>query len=292
MNKPVLSAGRLYCDLVFADVPRLPTPGTEVFAPALSLHAGGGAYITGATLARLGHRVGQLSYLPAPPFDRTVIADMARHGLDPRDCQPAPPNADPQVTVAMTRAGDRAFLTRADGPALPDLAQVDFAAYAHLHIGELRTLEEAPALLDLARAAGLTISLDCSWQDRFDPDVARLIAGVDVFLPNEAEAKALQEIGLSDTPAPLTVVKCGKSGARARTAGTEAWIVAVSNPAPVLDATGAGDAFNAGFLSRWLADAPIADCLAAGNQMGAAAVQVAGGVCETYDLTPALNLTY
>ncbi|MEJ6399516.1 carbohydrate kinase family protein [Yoonia sp. 208BN28-4] len=280
MTKPVLCAGRLYCDLVFADVPRLPTPGTEVFAPSLALHAGGGAFITGATLTGLGFAVTQLSYLPAAPFDMIVTQDMARHGVDPSLCQVAQDGADPQVTVAMTRDGDRSFLTRADGPALPDFSADTLHGYGHLHIGELRTLEEHPDLLTHARAAGLTVSLDCSWQDMFDPAVAKLIAAVDVFLPNETEAAALLALGLSDCPAPLTVVKRGKRGAQARRAGSTDVLDALPPPATVLDATGAGDAFNAGFLSQWLVGAPLDACLTAGNSCGAAAVQVTGGVCD------------
>ena len=80
--KPVLCAGRLYCDLVFVNAPRLPTPGTEVFAPGLTLHAGGGAFITAANLAALGHQAFQLSTLPAAPFDQVVQNDLATFQVD------------------------------------------------------------------------------------------------------------------------------------------------------------------------------------------------------------------
>lgn len=277
MKKPIMSAGRLYCDLVFANTPRLPTAGTEVFAPKLSLHAGGGAFITGATLAALGHPVRQFSTLPSAPFDATVLADMAAHGVSASDCQPAALGIDPQITVVMANAEDRAFLTRADGPATPDPANVDFSGFSHLHIGELSTLQETPALLEHARAAGLSISLDCGWQDDFDAEVASLIAAVDVFLPSESEAAALMAIGVPETCAPLTVVKCGKAGARARGLSEGAWVHSPTAKVEVLDATGAGDSFNAGFLSCWLEQAPLSDCLAKGNACGAAAVQALGG---------------
>ncbi len=277
MRKPVLCAGRLYCDLVFANTPRLPTAGTEVFAENLSLHAGGGAYITGASLVALGHPVWQFSVLPAAPFDRTVLADMAEHGITATACEPAATGVDPQITVAIASAGDRAFLTRADGPAIPDPINLDFTDFSHLHIGELRTLQETPALLDYARAAGLTVSLDCGWQDEFDASAAALIAKVDVFLPSECEATALVSVGIPEVCAPLTVVKCGKNGARARLKTESTWTHSASEPVDVLDATGAGDSFNAGFLSCWLQGAALADCLAKGNACGAAAVQALGG---------------
>ncbi|MEY8117907.1 carbohydrate kinase family protein [Falsihalocynthiibacter sp. BN13B15] len=277
MKKPIMCAGRLYCDLVFANTPRLPTAGTEVFAPKLSLHAGGGAFITGATFVALGHPVRQFSTLPAAPFDATVLADMNAHGIAATDCKRAAIGTDPQITVVMANAEDRAFLTRADGPATPDPAVVDFTGFSHLHIGELSTLRETPSLLDHARAAGLTVSLDCGWQDVFDADVAALIAAVDVFLPSESEAAALVAIGVPEVCAPLTVVKCGKNGARARALTDSAWTHSTTAQVEVIDATGAGDSFNAGFLACWLEQAPLSECLAKGNACGSAAVQSLGG---------------
>jgi sugar/nucleoside kinase (ribokinase family) len=279
VKKPILCAGRLYCDLVFAGTPRLPTLGSEVFAPDLSLHAGGGAFITGATLSALGHSIQQFSSLPAAPFDTIVLADLAAHRVDATLCKPADVGVDPQITVAIATADDRAFLTRAAGPALPDISAINFADFAHLHIGELRTLQDVPTLLDHARAAGLTISLDCGWQDAYDPDVAELIAAIDVFLPNESEAAALALLGISEICAPLTVVKCGHEGARARLKDDHTWThCTVASPVQVRDATGAGDAFNAGFLSCWLEQDPLQECLAKGNACGAAAVQIVGGI--------------
>lgn len=279
MKKPILSAGRLYCDLVFADAPRLPTPGTEVFAPSLSLHAGGGAFITGATFAGLGHPVSLAANLPAAPFDTIVKADIAGHGVDATYCKPAELGTDPQITVAIGAADDRAFLTRAAGPAMPNLASVIYTDFKHLHIGELRTLQDVPSLLDFARSNGLTVSLDCGWQDDFDLEVEDLIAKVDVFLPNESEAAALLQLGIKQDCAALTVVKCGPSGARAIVRGDREWAdCAIASPVEVRDTTGAGDAFNGGFLSLWLENAPLLDCLAQGNACGAATVQIVGGI--------------
>jgi sugar/nucleoside kinase (ribokinase family) len=248
-----------------------------VFAPGVSLHAGGGAFITGATLASLGHEVSQFSTLPAPPFESIVLADMATHGVGAMQCRSSGSGVDPQITVAMSNNGDRAFLTRTDGPAIPDLQSISFSDYAHLHIGELRTLQDMPELLTAARSAGLTISLDCGWQDAYGADVAALIAAVDVFLPNEAEAAALMRAGTPELCAPLTVVKHGKTGAQARINTDAAWTKGKAFPVTAIDATGAGDAFNAGFLSSWLDDAPLDQCLAEGNACGSAAVLAVGG---------------
>mgnify|MGYP001823366937 CR=1 FL=1 len=285
MTGGVLCAGRLYCDVVFTGVPRMPTLGTEVFAEGLSLHAGGGAFITGATLAAMGNSATQFSVLPAAPFDAVVLQALADNGVSSKLCDTASAGSDPQVTVAIPIATDRAFLTRAVGAALPSLGTFDWTAFSHLHIGELGTLEEAPELIDAARKAGLSISLDCGWQDTFNPEVRDLISAVDVFLPNQRELAALLELGVPEACAGVTVVKNGKKGARARKRGQSGWHHEVSTEVRVIDATGAGDAFNGGFLSAWLKGASLRDCLRQGNACGAASVQCAGGVGGLASLT-------
>ncbi len=273
----VLCAGRLYCDLVFTGVPHLPVMGAETFSEELSLHAGGGAFITAATFNTLGWRTALLATLPAPPFDTLVRRDLAAAELDTTLCREASDAAAPQITVALATGGDRAFLSHKAGPAIPDTA-LPPGSWLHLHIGELRSLQEHPGLTKMARDAGMTVSLDCGWDDELlkkGAEMARLIEEVDVFLPSETEFDLLCNSGLPMEASPLTVVKCSKRGAKAL--GPKGWIYRSSAPVPVVDATGAGDSFNGGFLASWLMGEPLADCLENGNICGAATVQATGG---------------
>jgi sugar/nucleoside kinase (ribokinase family) len=208
------------------------------------------------------------------PFASLICAEAGAAGIDVDRCAAAPQGSDPQITVALVADRERAFLTRAPGRALPELVALRGAR--HLHIGELRTLREHSGLIGLARASGMSVSLDCGWDDSVTADVAALVAAVDVFLPNEGEAVHLQQLGLRSPLAPLTIVKRGAGGATA--IWSEGRIEAPGHSVDVVDTTGAGDAFNAGFLDRWLDGAELADCLAAGNACGAATVQAVGGV--------------
>lgn len=279
----VICAGRVYCDLVFTGAPALPSLGTETFADGLTLHGGGGALITAASFVAEGRDAALLATLPAPPFEDILRRDITRTGVDASKCRSAAPGAAPQLTIAMAQGADRAFLSHKSGPALPD---PDFSGgrWCHLHIGELASLIEHPDLIARARAAGMSISLDCGW----DADLlargaalAARIAAVDVFLPNMAEYAQLCRSGLTENTAPVTVVKCGAAGARARIRNG-AWIDQATDPAPVTDATGAGDAFNGSFLNAWLDAAPIDTCLARGNRAGGRAVQSPGGLAHLH----------
>lgn len=274
-NGAVLCAGRLYCDLIFGGLPRLPSLGTEVYAETVRVAPGGGAFITAAHLRALGEAVRLASVLPGPHFGPVLAEALAEADLDMTMCATAEPGADPQITVALSRDSDRAFVTRRSGAAVPRFGSAALRGVRHLHIGELATLHDAPWLLDVARAVDATVSLDCSWDETLSTRVANLIARVDVFLPNAAEVAHLERLGLSAPFAPLTVVKNGASGATAY-AETEIRHVA-ARKVPVVDTTGAGDAFNAGFLSRWLAGASLQQCLEAGHDRAATAIGYAGG---------------
>ncbi|RVT81789.1 carbohydrate kinase [Rhodobacteraceae bacterium CCMM004] len=269
----ILCVGRVYCDLIFSDLPRLPTMGTEVFAGGLSLHPGGGAFITAAWAAALGRPAALAGWLPAAPFGPAMAADLGEAGVDLALCRPAETDA-PQITVALTGPEDRAFVTRRTGTAAPPVTARDLAGrgLTHLHVGELTTLIEMPELIGAARAAGLTVSLDCAWDDATEAAVAApLIAQVDVFLPNAEEAARLGSLGIAEGATPLTVIKRGAEGSEARGRCVPAARCAV------VDTTGAGDAFNAGFLDAWLDGRPIEACLAAGNAAGVRAIGVRGG---------------
>ena len=116
-----------------------------------------------------------------------------------------------------------------------------------------------------------------------DPRAPATIASVDLFLPNSAEAEALNQNGIAASPLVACIIKRGDQGAVAIAAGG-ARLSAPACTATVQDTTGAGDAFNAGFLSAWLADRPLVECLARANHCGALAVARLGGAGHLPDL--------
>jgi ribokinase len=76
-----------------------------------------------------------------------------------------------------------------------------------------------------------------------------------------------------------TIIKLGPQGSRWIAGGQAAVDVVV--PAPrvsVVDTTGAGDAFNGGFLVAWLGGRSPTECLRLGNFVGAQSTRAPGGV--------------
>ncbi len=281
----VLSIGRVYCDLIFTGLGHLPVLGREIFADHMEIAAGGGAFIAAAHLAHAKRKVALVARLGKDALSANVEEQVRGSGIDLRFLERAE-DAGPQVTVAAVVDQERAFLTRRAGPARPTTLEEALAweEAQHLHIAEYATLHEIPDLIARAKERGLTISLDPSWDAAliYDRGLLRACEGVDLFLPNLEEAEAIT--GNADPEAairhlsatfPIVALKGGARGAwmisHGRMVHADAEIV------PVVDTTGAGDAFNAGFIHAWLSRLDHEVCLKAGIRFGSLAVQAPGG---------------
>lgn len=281
----VLSLGRIYCDMVFRGLDGMPQLGRELFARDFALTPGGGALITAAHLAALGRHSALLARFGTDALSAALFDDIDALGLDLQFLD-RNETAGPQLTVVMVHGGDRAFLSRRAGHARPASFETGLAwpEAAHLHIAEYATLHEMPDAIAAAKRHGLTVSLDPSWDADLirDPMFFERAAGADIFLPNMEEAEALT--GEADPQAalavlqrhfPVVALKCGGEGAIL--ARDDRTIHLPSARVEVIDTTGAGDAFNAGFIHAWLAGTDLEACLAAAIDAGTRSVQASGG---------------
>lgn len=281
----VLSLGRIYCDLVFRGMSGMPQLGRELFASDFSMSPGGGALITAAHLSASGRPAAPVARFGTDTLSGALSSQIEALGLDLQFLDRSE-SAGPQLTVVMVHHDDRAFLSRRAGHARPASFEtaLGWSQAVHLHIAEYATLYEMRDAVGAAKARGLSVSLDPSWDDELirDPLFFERTSGVDIFMPNVEEACALTGTG---TPAdalgilarhyPVVALKCGGDGAMLALGET-----VITLPSPrvrVVDTTGAGDAFNAGFLDAWLDRATPEACLAAAIGAGSRSVQAAGG---------------
>lgn len=284
-RRGILSAGRIYCDLVFTGLDAMPRLGAEVFATNMQPVLGGGAFITAAHIAAHGRPSALLSRFGVDPLSMALDGQFLASGVDLRFVE-RKADAGPQVTVVMAHARDRAFLSRRAGAALPpDYAMaLAWNEGVHLHIAEFATLAECPDLVGQAKAHGLTVSLDPSWDETLirQPGLLAACEGVDVFLPNAEEALAItgaqsvdDAMDALENTFPVVAIKRGQYGAMLGLDGRR-----MNKSAPdvlVIDTTGAGDAFNAGLLDAWLDGRSGEHCLDAAISAGSLSVQAAGG---------------
>lgn len=277
-------------DIMLYGLPADLTPERELLATDMRTLLGGSAAITAHNLAALGNTTGFITTAANDHFGNLCQMELRQAGVDLSRCIPVE-QTQTGVTVLIQNQDFRRMLTYAGATFHLDYRSLDLAYLAdsrHFHMSSYylqRALtEQIPQLFSTLKKAGLTISLDpnddpaCMW----DRGILEALRFVDVLMPNEREACQLaKEPDLDRAIAtlvqlvPLLIVKRGAHGVTAHS-GTQSWN-ASARPVQVVDAVGAGDSFNAGFLHAWTRGWSMEQSLAYGNLAGAWSTTASGG---------------
>jgi sugar/nucleoside kinase (ribokinase family) len=287
----LLTVGEAFQDLIFVGLPHLPRRGEELRTAAFVSTIGGGAVITATAASRLGMRTAIVSALSrdaatALRRDQVRVVNLRR----PREAH--------AVTVALSTKHDRSFVTF-DGvntrleARLPAALAGQRARHVHFAFAP-RNCGRWVRIAERLRARGATTSWDFGWNPtlRAANGFDALVASADFIFVNEAEAAMYARRRRGDTAlaywgrtARNTILKLGPRGSRWIAATSPAThrcrpddIAAPATRVRAVDTTGAGDAFNGGFLFAWLGGATREECLRLGNFVGAQSTRVAGGV--------------
>ncbi len=276
----VAVVGQTFCDLVFEGAPLTFAPGTESYASNLVLSAGGAA-TRAVAAARLGAHTALVSELGSDEFGGIVRSRLQREehlSLDWVEEAPSTP-----VTVALTSAEDRAFLTWDAGRTSPafDAPRMPGARYVHVGMAE-----GIPAAALELRASGTRVVGGVGWDESGEWSEAHLdaLSDVDVFCPNADEAMAyarastlLEAIELLAERVPTLIVTDGPRGA---------WIVSPEHRTPrhvpgfsatAVDPTGAGDVFVAAVMVELANGSSLEDAVRFANAAASLAVAAHGG---------------
>jgi sugar/nucleoside kinase (ribokinase family) len=197
------------------------------------------------------------------------------------------------IVVVVQPNGERTFLT--DRGVASDLSVFDAQHLAGVSIVHVPTYSlahdplatTAIQYIRAARAAGALISIDASstavLRDYGVERYAAIIASIapDVFMCNIDEAELLTIDAAHPMPgAQLTVIKRGALPVTAITAAGVVTEVAIPPVAKIVDTTGAGDAFAAGFLPVYATSRDIKDSLTNGNLIAARVLRSPGATLE------------
>lgn len=260
--------GDYFFDLIYTGLPEFPVLGREIFSEGLAT-TGGALFITAVALHRLGVKVAWSSSFGTDSYSQFVRQLAQDEGLDLSQARILD-RPFRRISTALPYQGERAFISYVD-PVPPDqddywLEQMRSCNFRHLHLGAVLSHDRLERMAEVARARGATISMDCqdfpdlysicSWQN--------LLAMIDLFVPNAREA--MQITGTTAVQSAIeklmewvkvVVVKDGANGAWLGYEGEVHHLPAI-DAGPVLDTTGAGDSFNAGFLYGWIVEgAPL-----------------------------------
>jgi ribokinase len=266
----VVVLGDLMLDVVIAPAGALAV-ATDV-PGRVSLRQGGSAATTARWLARLGARSALITAVGRDAPGRALLDDLRGDGVAVHAARPAGLRTG-RIAV-MVAGGERSFVAdrgAADALSAADLRVAWFARADLVHL-PIYSLLGAPLgvagrrAVTLARAAGALVSLDLA---SIGPMLAEGRLGAmtlvrevapDLLFSTAAEARAL--LGGPSTEgllefAPTAVVKRGSKGATVlarvpASAGRRIRFEVATVPIDAPDTTGAGDAFDAGFLVSWL----------------------------------------
>jgi sugar/nucleoside kinase (ribokinase family) len=285
----VLVVGDANPDLVLRGDVRPRWGQAEQLLSAADLVLGGSGAITACGCARLGLRTAMVAAVGADQFGGYVRDRLAERGvgLDHVRTLDGLPTG---LSVILSGADDRAILTLPGTiPAVAPgwLGDDVLAGTRHLHVAALflqpDLIAALPEVLRRARALGVSVSVDTNWDPAGRWDSAlEVVRAADVLLPNAAELAAITGEADPDAAAArlvgagvTVVLKDGARGARAWWPGGSATAPALA--VDVVDTTGAGDSFNAGFLAAHLRGRPVAQAAAWAAAAGSLSTRTAGG---------------
>jgi sugar/nucleoside kinase (ribokinase family) len=289
--KDVLVIGELNVDILLNKVRGFPVIGEEILADEMTFMLGSSSAIFAANLAALGINTSFCGMVGNDVFGKFIIEELANKAVDTLLITEVS-KYQTGATIILNYGQDRANVTHCgvmEQFQLADIPTEEFVQYRHLHLSsyflQKGLQKDIVKLFKIAHEKGLTTSLDIQW----DPDkewkfpYKDCLPYVDFFMPNEAEILALTDAGnLSDALNTLDgcsntiVVKRGVNGALAYNKGTYTEAVPYLH-SYFVDAIGAGDSFNAGFISSFLQGKPLLECLKFANLTGAINTTAPGG---------------
>lgn len=252
------------------------------FQPVGQSLVGGNAVNVAVQLARLGHTSFYFGAVGREPEGRR-IRQILRANTVRTDYLQERPGATAYTNIEVLESGERVIAYEDFGVCAgyaPSLVEVEvLKSMDHVHIG---WLDDGGALKRLLSAAGVSVSQDVSVNG--DP-ANRSVAGLSIAFGSASTDNGAGEPMITDflaQGAELVVITLGAHGSIASDGRKHA--ATGIRPVNVVDTTGAGDSFIAGFLSARIGGQSLAACLEAGRDRAALTCGHVGGFPQ--DPTP------
>jgi len=272
MALDIVAVGNVNIDLIFAQTPSMPRWGEELLVSDFEMRLAGSAGYFAIASAKLGMECGLVASVGDDVYGDFMLRELRREGIKARVSVERRMSSG--ICVSIVRDdGERAFVSYVGNLSRWSLADVrrsfGFISRARaLYYGGyffMKSLmaDKAEELMSSLRDVGVVTVLDTGW----DPEgwapgtvkgIRKVLKYVNVFLPNAKEAqgitgcrfpgKAARKL-LSYGPDVVTI-KLGPEGCLV--ANGEETIRVPGFKRDAFDATGAGDAFNAGFMLGYL----------------------------------------
>ncbi|MCL2118386.1 MAG: carbohydrate kinase family protein [Planctomycetaceae bacterium] len=285
-----LCLGILFADVVCHPIPHLPVPGELVPTERVELSLGGCASNVAINLARFDMSIGLCGCIGDDPFSDYI--EQTLRGVPGVDTSRLAriTNSGPGTSMILNVQGeDRRFVSTngANGYfQLSDVPDEWLTPGTILYIGGFLMMPklESPETIEVlkrARKRGCRIILDVVlYGDRPYWDAIKpLLPYTDIFVPNDHEAERISHLSdpldqakfFLDAGTEAAVITCGEKGTLYYSA-REKFRVGIF-PTGFVGGTGAGDAFNSGFIAAMHRKLPPVECVTWGSALGASCVR-------------------
>jgi len=261
-GRGVAILGIYVADLAFRAA-HMPGVGQTIAGSGFAMGPGGKGSNQAVAAARAGAEVTFISTLGQDSFADNALALWRADGITPRVKQVDTHPTGAAFIYLNEKNGDNAIIVVSGAASLIGVADVEAAADAIASARVFVTQLEQPAdaalrALQIARAAGTTTVFNPAPAVAFDDAVYPLC---DFITPNEHEAAILTGLPVTNLEQAraagdaflargvgCALITLGSQGALLHSA-SESVLIAPFNAGPVLETTGAGDAFNGGFAA-------------------------------------------
>jgi len=290
--RDVVSIGNIVVDFVAANVSEMPKWGqlVEVGEPIRS-SVGGNSGIFSCVSSRLGLKVSIVGAVGTDFMGDWVVNEMQNFGVDTSYIKQT--DTQTSTTLAMANPeGERAFVHYVGSNARLTLEDIDQRLISDSRALMLSAYfimpglygEPSRKLLAYAKEKGVLTVFDVAWDPHGRWVLDKILENVDIFIPNIDEAEMLagtrsaseSSAKFIEMGAKMVVIKMGKEGVFVRSKNETFHIPAFKVKA--IDATGAGDTFNASFVYAYLKGWELKKCAIFANAAGALKVTKVGGV--------------
>jgi len=278
VGKRVCIIGNLNVDLIIRNVPQMPQWGQEVFGDNYLAASSGQSAYTAFALGKYNIHTGIISNVGNDLYGDKILKDLGSAGIDISEVEKVA-DGKTGITVAIVRCdGERAFVS--DPSSLASFNRETVKRHQHMAesadlvciVGNFFlpgfSIEDVGFFSKKLRKSGTPVLLDTGWDPGNWPrktigQLRGILKHVDYFIPNIDEAAAITgERGQEKAAEKLlsdgcgnVIIKLGADGCYLRSENDEIYVPPFKTT--IVDAVGAGDVFNAGFIFGVLQNWPM-----------------------------------
>jgi len=277
----IFGVGYTNCDIIYAGLSHVPEEGTELYAGQFDIQIGGGPPATLINLRNLNVPVKLATFLGESMFCNLIRDEYARLNMEYVNLHNGK-GMPLTITSAMITPQDRTFVSyREDCP-------ISGEAFEHMQKASTGAMFSIMDRLFIElhkwqKKQGIRLVFDMGWEPDLNLETyADYLELADYYTPNQKEAMAMTGTTNPDDAIDVlsryfskALVKLDKDGCLICEDGVKTHIPPLPD-ITAIDATGAGDAFLAGFLYGLYHNYPFADCVRYGNITGGTCVRAIG----------------